>query len=137
MTRLSDYLNEQNKEFLSTREMAQRAKKHGINASHVSMSRYLRGEHPEPAKDSILKAFSIALKVPLEKLQDLGAAEQEGSPFLLPDKARTLDKEERAVILQMVDVLADRKTVAPSMEGFALAALKEPAQDIDEGDMDA
>lgn len=103
MSKLSDHLNNLNRGELSTRQISNMAAKQGVSASHVTLSRYLRGDHPIPAKRAPLEAFAIAFGVSVEPLIELGNQPEEGYPFELPAKAATLNEAERAAILHRDD----------------------------------
>lgn len=114
MSKLSDHLNNLNRGELSTRQISNMAAKQGVSASHVTLSRYLRGDHPIPAKRAPLEAFAIAFGVSVEPLIELGNQPEEGYPFELPAKAATLNEAERAAILQLIDVMVEAKKPAKS-----------------------
>ncbi|WP_237185530.1 hypothetical protein [Rothia nasimurium] len=109
MSKLSEHLNNLNRGELSTRQISNMAAKQGVSASHVTLSRYLRGDHPIPAKRAPLEAFAIAFGVSVEPLIELGNQSEEGYPFELPAKAATLNEAERAAILHLIDVMVASK----------------------------
>ncbi len=105
MTRLSDLLNDSNVEQLSARRMQAIAEGQGVRVSNTSLSKYLRGE-PESPSEAVLKAFSLALNVPMEVLcEAVGAPLKESEPFVLPESANRLNSRQHELVLHTVCLL--------------------------------
>lgn len=105
MTRLSDLLNDSNVEQLSARRIAAVAESRGISVANTSISKYLRGE-PESPSESVLKAFSLALDIPMDTLREAaGAPASELEPFVLPESANRLNARQRELVLHTIRVL--------------------------------
>lgn len=105
MSRLSDLLNDRNTEQLSARRIQAIAESFGVVVANTSISKYLRGE-PESPSESVLEAFSVALKIPMNALREAaGSPSGELEPFVLPERANRLNARQRELVLHTVRVL--------------------------------
>lgn len=105
MTRLSNLLNDANSDQLSARRIQAIAEARGVTVANTSISKYLRGE-PESPSESVLKAFSLALDLPMDVLRNAaGAPPGEPDPFVLPESANRLNARQRELVLHTVRVL--------------------------------
>lgn len=105
MTRLSDLLNDANPDQLSARRIQAIAEDRGVTVANTSISKYLRGE-PESPSESVLKAFSLALDLPMDTLRAAaGAPPGETQPFVLPESANRLNARQRELVLHTIRVL--------------------------------
>ncbi|QTG81724.1 hypothetical protein [Arthrobacter crystallopoietes] len=87
------------------RRIAQEAHKHGVPVAYTSIAKYLRSV-PQTPSESVLEAFSVALKIPMvQLLEAAGIPPGELEPFVLPERANRLTVRQREVILHMVRVL--------------------------------
>lgn len=109
MSHLSDTLNRLNKNNYSARKISDLARLNGHKLDNSTVSRYLKGDHPEPAKQKTLVALAAALGVDVAELESAAGVPISGEPFILPPSANTLNRKEREVILRMVEVLTDSK----------------------------
>ncbi|WP_323958876.1 hypothetical protein GC088_09975 [Arthrobacter sp. JZ12] len=109
MSSLSDLLNDSNTEQLSARRITAIAAAKGIEVSNTSISKYLRAVPEEPS-EKILKAFSIALDIPMTKLREAaGLPAGEMEPFVLPESANRLNTRQRELVLHTVRVLLNEE----------------------------
>ncbi len=105
MSRLSNLLNDCNTENLSARRIRVIAGSSGVVVANTSISKYLRGE-PESPSESVLEAFCLALKIPMNTLREAaGTPSGELEPFVLPGRANRLNARQRELILHTVRVL--------------------------------
>lgn len=115
MSQLSKKLQELNTNGLSNRKIADRATSQGHPIHHATVSRYMRGEHPNPPKIEALEAIALGMAVPLSVLEQAASTPFTQEPFKLPRKADTLDDSERAAILHLIDVMvANKQAQAPT-----------------------
>lgn len=105
MSALSDLLNDSNTDHLSARRITEIASTKGVTVSNTSISKYLRAVPEEPS-EKILKAFSLALNIPMIKLREAaGLPTGELQPFVLPESANRLNARQRELILHTIRVL--------------------------------
>lgn len=109
---LSALLHDSNTENWSGGRIAQEARKRGVAVAYTSIAKYLRSA-PQSPSESVLEAFSVALKIPMVQLREAaGIPVGELEPFVLPERANRLTARQREVILHMVRVLLnDEETV--------------------------
>lgn len=106
---MSALLHDSNTENWSGRRIAQEAHRHGVEVAYTSIAKYLRSV-PQTPSESVLEAFSVALKIPMVQLREAaGIPPGELEPFVLPERANRLTLRQREVILHMVRVLLNEE----------------------------
>lgn len=109
MRTLADLLNDSNTEQLSARRITAIAAAKGIEVSNTSISKYLRAVPEEPS-EKVLKAFSVALNIPMTKLREAaGLPAGEMEPFVLPGSANRLNARQRELVLHTIRVLLNEE----------------------------
>jgi transcriptional regulator with XRE-family HTH domain len=109
MSRLSDLLNNSNTGQLSARRIQAIAEARGVKVTNTSISKYLRGE-PETPSEKILRAFSVALNIPMARLREAaGVSAGEPEPFVLPESANRLTARQRELFLHTIRVLLNEE----------------------------
>lgn len=111
MTTLSDAIVAANTNNLSARRIQERARQAGHKVDNSTVSRYMRGEHPNPPKRKTLLAIASALSVDVAILEEAAGLAPRQEPFLLPAEADALDSDERAAIISLVKVMVRNKKV--------------------------
>lgn len=111
MTTLSDAIVAANTNNLSARRVQERARQAGHKVDNSTVSRYMRGEHPNPPKRKTLLAIASALSVDVAVLEEAAGLAPRQEPFLLPAEADALDSDERAAIISLVKVMVRNKKV--------------------------
>lgn len=114
MSQLSSYLHQANIHGLTQNQIVREAAAAGIQISQTTVSRYMGGLHPTPPSRQVLAAFAHVFNIPLKHLLALGGLPEELGEFELPTKAQVLDREERELVLGLVNFLADRKLASPA-----------------------
>lgn len=101
---------------ISQRTAADRAVEAGGQIDHSTISKIETGKAVAPDRRT-LEALSVALDVPLERMEKAVGVEALGRPFILPDYASRLSLAEREAVRNLVRVIAESKTGRAGDEG--------------------
>ena len=101
---------------ISQRTAADRAVEAGGQIDHSTISKIETGKAVAPDRRT-LEALSVALDVPLERMEKAVGVEALGRPFILPDYASRLSLAEREAVRNLVRVMAESKTGKTGDEG--------------------
>lgn len=96
------------KKGLSLRDVQKLTEEHGHKVSFSTVGKIVSGKLASPKRET-LRSLSIALNIPLRRLERAASLKELGTPFVLPDYASRLSAAEREAIRNLVRVMADSK----------------------------
>lgn len=127
MSKLSELLNQANRNKWSSRDIEREAQKRGHAITFSTISKYLSGKHGEPTH-KVLYALADTLGVDVNELRGAAGLPAAGDSFILPAEASRLNAEQRNAILHVVRVMLNdnqQQSEQPTRNEFDLAARKE------------
>lgn len=89
---------------MSTRQAAARS---GGKVSYETLRLIKIGQHSGSISQEVAEGIAEALEVPVTDVLTLAGRRIPQGPFVLPRRAETLTKSERAVVLSVVDAILD------------------------------
>lgn len=89
---------------MSTRQAAARS---GGKVSYETLRLIKIGQHSGSISQEVAEGIAEALEVPVDDVLRLAGRRIPQGPFVLPRRAETLTKSERAVVLSVVDAILD------------------------------
>jgi hypothetical protein len=89
---------------MSTRQAAARS---GGKVSYETLRLIKIGQHSGSISQEVAEGIAQALEVPVDDVLRLAGRRIPQGPFVLPRRAETLTKSERAVVLSVVDAILD------------------------------
>lgn len=106
VSKLSELLNERNREGWSAREIGRRAESKGKVLSQANAVLLLSGKHAKRPKLETLEAVAAVLPVTVEEMREaLGFRPDPGQPWVPPDEARLLTDDQRAALSQLIKTI--------------------------------
>jgi transcriptional regulator with XRE-family HTH domain len=122
MSRLSDVIGAANKEGISARELARRARERGHSLNHDTAARYVRGDHGTPDEATLI-ALADVLGIPLSRLRAAANLPAEiTEPYTPPAEASRLTRRQRRAVDEIIRSMLD-----PVGRPRAVKAVSEPA----------
>jgi transcriptional regulator with XRE-family HTH domain len=123
MSRLSDVISAANKEGISARELARRARERGHSLNHDTAARYVRGDHGTPDEGTLV-ALSDVLGIPLKRLRAAADLPSEIiEAYTPPAEASRLTRRQRRAVDEIIRSMLDPvgrprtlKSVPPAAE---------------------
>lgn len=106
VSRLSDYLNELNREDLTLREISERAQEHGKRISHSTAGNYMKGIHPEHPPRRALEALAAVFGVTADELEQLALPEG-AVPYVPRSGSEKLTHPQRAAVDEIIRLLIE------------------------------
>lgn len=126
VSKLSELLNQANRNNWSSRDIEREAQKRGHAITFSTISKYLNGKHGEPTH-KVLHALSDTLGVDVNELRGAAGLPAAGESFVLPVEASRLTAEQRNAVLHVVRVMLNdnqQHSASPARDEFDLAARK-------------